>query len=246
MSFKKIMLFLIVGLSMQSCSPRVKGALSAEKFPTLDKSVEVFIMDSEEELPSGSEYVGDLKIGDTSFSGNCEYSQVIEEAKRFSRISGSNLVVLTKVKRPGIASTCYRIKAKMYRNIDSQIVARLSNEIKLNNQSRLPENADYAVVYFYRPKNLAGSALGYKIRHNEDEVIGKVRNGEMFEFRTQVFGNHTFWAKTEKTSSLELDIEPGKEYFVRCNLKLGAFVGRPNIVEVENHIGKKEMASLYN
>ena len=68
------------------------------------------------------------------------------------------------MKEPNFGSTCYRLKAKINRNLTQENLVRLSSTRALRNKSRLPDDADFAVVYFYRPKNFYGSAIGYKIR----------------------------------------------------------------------------------
>jgi hypothetical protein len=165
----------------------------------------------------------------------------MESAKVTARKSGANLVLLTEVKQPSsLGSSCYRITAKMYRNLDQESLSAFVEARDLSNASRLPEGADYAVVYFYRPKIFTGSAVGYKVRLNDDTVIGRVRNGEKFEYKTTVFGEHTFWGKTEARDSIVINVEKGEEYFVRCGIKTGAAVGRPEMVLMPNHVGIKE------
>lgn len=65
---------------------------------------------------------------------------------------------------------------------------------------------DYAVIYFYRPKNYSGSFIGFKIRMDDETVIGRVRNGEKFEYKTSDFGNMSFGGKLNK-SSVIIDIK---------------------------------------
>ena len=241
---KRIISILIIGILIQSCSPKIRSHLTTSKFLPIEKATKIIVIEEEENIPNNSDFVGDLKIGDSGFSTDCGYEKVIESAKLTARKSGANLIKLTEIKRPNFVSTCYRIKAKMYRNLNDNILSELITARELRNKSRLPKDADYAVVYFYRPRNFAGSAIGYKIRLDDDTVIGRVRNGEKFEFKTNNFGEHTFWGRTESRDSVSINIGKGQEYFVRCGIKMGVAIGKPEIYLIENHIGIKEYEGM--
>ena len=62
----------------------------------------------------------------------------------------------------------------------------------MKNKSRLPENSDYAVIHFYRPSFGAGALLGYKIKDVNDSIVGRLRNGEKFIYKTEKFGAAKF------------------------------------------------------
>ena len=105
-------------------------------------------------------------------------------------------------------------------------------------------DADYAVVYFYRPSNFTGSMIGYKVRMDEDSIIGRVRNGERFKYKITNFGKHEFWAKTESKTSVIIDVKKGQEYYVKCGINFGIAVGKPEMYLVENAIGISEYDSV--
>lgn len=227
------------------CGPKVKTALSETSFPALDSKNNVFLLFEDEKVPQSTTYVGDIKIGDSGFSTNCEYDVIIDRVKTIARKSGANLIEVTEVKEPSMASTCYRLKAKLYRNLDEETISTLLSNRELRNKSRLPEDADYAIIHFYRPSSYIGSAIGYKIRRNEEEdELGKIRNGTKFEVKTKDFGNQRFWAKTEAEESVVIDVHKGQEYFVKCGIGMGAFVGQPKMTIVENRIGIRESEKI--
>jgi hypothetical protein len=111
--------------------------------------------------------------------------------------------------------------------LNSAALAQFSESRKLENKSSLPFDVDYAVVHFYRLKNFTGSMIGFKIRMDNETVIGRVRNGGKFEYKIKDFRKLEFWGKTESRTSVIIDIEKGKEYFVRCGINMGIAVGRP-------------------
>lgn len=241
---KKTLILLIFGITIVACSPKIRSNLVNTTFSPLETGEEIILLDETEKVPQNSTFIGDLKIGDSGFSTDCGYNTVIENAKENAQKSGANIIELTEVKEPNFGSTCYRIKAKLYRNTDQEAIAGLITKRNFRNKSRLPENADYAVIYFYRPKNFQGSMIGYKIRLDDETEIGRVRNGEKFEFKTKDFGEHKFWGKTESQDSVVINVQKGQEYFIRCGIKMGAVVGKPEMYLIENHIGISEYEEM--
>jgi hypothetical protein len=241
---RTFIILLFASIILQSCSPKIRTSLSNNAFKALDDESEILIIKENEKIPVNSNFIGELKIGDSGFSTDCGYTKVIDDAKETAKKSGANLIHLTEVKKPNFGSTCYRIKAKLYRNLNLDALAQISESRKFENKSRLPSDADYAVVYFYRPKIFTGSMIGFKVRIDDETVIGRVRNGEKFEYKISDFGKHEFWGKTESRTSVIIDIEKGQEYFVRCGINMGIAVGRPEMYVVENELGISEYESL--
>ncbi len=226
-----------------ACSPKIRTHLTNTSFAPIASKEDIILLDEKDKVPENSVLIGDLKIGDSGFSTDCSYQTVIENAINTAKNSGANIIQLIEIKEPNFASTCYRIKTKLYRN-NSQSMAALLEKRKLQNKSRLSKDADYAVVYFYRPKIYTGSLIGYKIRLDDDTEIGRVRNGEKFKYKIKDFGKHKFWGKTESQDSVVINIEKGQEYFVRCGIKMGVAVGKPEMHLMENQIGIKEYEQM--
>jgi hypothetical protein len=55
-------------------------------------------------------------------------------------------------------------------------------------------------------------------------------------------GEVTFSAKTEAKTSVTIDVEAGKTYFVKGTISVGVFAGHPHLVIVPNDVGKAEIA----
>lgn len=241
---KTIISTLLISTILQSCSPKIRTHLSTEGTKPLDSETEVLIIKQDEKVPENSKFIGELKIGDSGFSTDCGYTKVMNDAKATAKKSGANLIYLTEVKKPNFGSTCYRIKARLYRNLNKELVSSFYDKRNIENKSRLPSDVDYAVVYFYRPKNYYGSMIGFKVRMDDETVIGRVRNGEKFEYKIKDFGEHEFWGKTESKRSVIIDVKKGQEYFVRCSINMGIAVGKPEMYIVENDLGISEYESL--
>ncbi|MCI5083246.1 MAG: DUF2846 domain-containing protein [Saprospiraceae bacterium] len=241
---RNLFLLLPTLLLLQSCSLAVRSKLAEEKFPPIEAEQEILVFRNSENIPSSSALVGELSIGDKGFSTDCDYETVLAEAKKTARKSGSNLLLIKEIIEPDVLSTCYRIKAGMYRNLDKTFLAELEQRKAERNKSRLPADADYAMVYFFRNKEFSGSLVSYKIRLEDDTVIGKIKNGKKLTYKVTDFGAITFSAKTEAEETITLNIEKGQEYFIECGVKLGAFVGRPTFSQVENNFGIRRCEEL--
>ena len=230
----KLYLFITI-LFICNCSPKIRTIISNSDYKKLDES----------EVPENSKYIGELKISDSGFTTDCGYEKIMNEAKIEAKKLGGNIIQVIEIKEPQKwGSTCYRLKAKIFRNLDSKLLLPFIEEHINNNKSTLPSNSDFAKIYFYRPKMVTGSLLGYKIRMDNDSVVCRVRNGEKCEVKIVDFGKHKFWAKIESRDSIIIDVEKGQEYFVRCSVGLGVFVGKPDFSLVDNHVARKEFQNM--
>ena len=80
--------------------------------------------------------------------------------------------------------------------------------------------------------------------HVGDSVGYRARNGSQGEVRRRVPGPVKVWAKTEAREEIVLDVQPGREYYVRCTIGMGALVGRPHLQQVSVAQGRKEIAGI--
>ncbi len=240
---KKLLLISICAF-FAGCAPSVSTKLLKTTYQAFGPETTVYIIDVKDQVREMSVPVGDLKIGESGFTKNCSYNEVLDKAKIAAIKAGANVIKLTEIKAPDFASTCYRIKAKLYRNTDAEALAKLNDKLNAKNKSRLPEDADYAIIHFYRPNAGAGFLLGYKIKSENDSIIGRLRNGEKFTYKTNKFGLQEFFGELETKESVKIDVKKGQEYFVRCAVEMGIVLGRPVIKIVENHLGIKEYETV--
>jgi hypothetical protein len=98
------------------------------------------------------------------------------------------------------------------------------------------------LVIFYREGKLQGWAVGYNIRDGERE-IGGLPNGSYFVYHATP-GNHTFAASTERTSQRTVDVVPGKTYYLRGEVEMGLWVGRPHLTIVDPAEGASAINGL--
>lgn len=81
-------------------------------------------------------------------------------------------------------------------------------------------------VVFYRPGGM-GFALGCGVNEN-GERLSALGAGRYFILPVEP-GSHSYTVKSEATDLLTLEVEPGETYYVKCKIKMGIMVGRPNI-----------------
>jgi len=98
---------------------------------------------------------------------------------------------------------------------------------------------DKGIIYFYRPSAFAGAAVSYDIRLN-DNIIGAVRNGTYF-YKMLEPGSYVFWARTEAKKEINMEIESGKNQYIKCGVGWGFFVGHPKFSVVPEVTGKNEI-----
>jgi hypothetical protein len=81
-------------------------------------------------------------------------------------------------------------------------------------------------IVFFRP-NAMGMAIACTVKEGETK-ISSLGNGKYFILVTEP-GTHDFSVHTESTDALTLLVEPDETQFVRCKMKMGLMVGRPDI-----------------
>lgn len=235
----KYVIILFTLLFLCACSQKTSTGLAA-----LSEDAEVLVLENDEPVPLKSIFIRDMKVGDPGYPTDCSYTAQINKAVEKARKEGANIVQVVNVKMPNMNTACYKLRLKIYRNNSSAEMALLKKKAEEANKPRIPSDADYALVYFYRPKKLSGVVVGYGVKNGKGEKIGHISNGSKFTYKVKSFGKQTFTAKTESKTSIQLDIQQGKEYFVRCGLKMGVLVGRPDLEIVEHRIAYKEFDAI--
>jgi len=236
----KINFYLIIGsiLFLTSCSAKLTSSMQRTYAP-LDYKEEVRVFELGEEVPPNAEKLGTIKVGDSGFSTNCDYAVVIEKAKTESRKVGGNALKITTHKTPDVWSTCHRITAEVLKvdGIENFMAVAATADV----DSALI-GADYAIINVYRSSG-QGALVNYDL-HLGDSVICRVTSNFCESIKIYKDGLNSLWAKTETKSEIPINVEFGKMYYVRCGIKMGAFVGRPSLEMVDNKIGKTEFNAI--
>ena len=102
---------------------------------------------------------------------------------------------------------------------------------------------DCALLHIYRSGSMMGAAIGYDL-YLGNEMIFRVKNKSKTTIEVTREGRYILSAKTETRTEVPIDIQFGHEYYVRCGLKMGALVGRPDIEIVGSRTVKPEFDKI--
>lgn len=222
---------------IHACAPKISTQISSSQAP-IPYDEEVVVLSEDDSLPDDAEFLGTVKISDSGFTLNCSYEVVLEKAVQTTRKSGGNVFQITEHKVPNLGSSCHRIAGNVYRVKDTG--ALLESQVAMED-NRI-EGADYALLHVYRYSG-AGAAVGYDL-YLGDAVICRVKNNFKASIKVYKDGMNTLWAKTEAKKEVPVDFEIGKEYFLRCSVTMGAFVGHPHLEMIPAAIGRKEFEAF--
>lgn len=170
---------------LYSCSPKINSTIINSGYSSLDPEIDVIVLQSGETPPKDSEYIGDLKIGDSGFSTDCGYDRVIHDAKNTCRKNGANFLEIIELMEPDFMSSCYRLRAKMYRNTNDAALAEFhQGRIQKRKSEQLPDST-YAAIesendsiiikngalggqsYYLNSKRLSAAQLSTMMKPNE-------------------------------------------------------------------------------
>jgi hypothetical protein len=232
---RRLLFGLLVIPLLFSCSAKVTTSL-VNKYPALDYKDEVIVIGVIGEVPETATEVGTVKIGDSGFSTNCGWEVVIEKAKLEARKAGGNVLKIIEHTPPNFSSTCDRITAKILK------VEDLNNLIGETRDTIIDSTWNYAKIYIYRPSG-TGSLVGYDV-YLGDSVIWRAKSNSKQEIVIRKKGLNTLWAKTESKLEIPIDVEFGREYYLRCSMGMGIMVGRPQLQLIDRIQGRVEYNSI--
>lgn len=237
---------LFISALLCSCSTSIRTKVSGTNHNPLADSTKVYIVENVRQLPEATELVGTVKIGDSGFTTRCDYETVITDFENAARKVGANIIMVTEVKTPtSLGSTCYRIQGKAFRNLNTEHLKDLRFSDSNVYAKKIEGDPDYAIVHFYRPTGGPGHLLGYKVKDEKSQNIGRMRTGETFSYKTTAYGERIFKGSLETTEEVKLTLEKGHEYYVKCSVGFGIMLGRPIIKQMRVDIGKEEFKILY-
>ena len=102
-----------------------------------------------------------------------------------------------------------------------------NNKTKTSATVALPKPAaGKGLVVFYRPSSM-GFAIKCTVRE-DGAMVGRVGAKRYYAVEVEP-GVHNFTAKTEKTDTVAVQVEPDEVSYVKCGISMGVMVGRPNL-----------------
>ncbi|RNI23671.1 hypothetical protein EFB08_19290 [Rufibacter latericius] len=224
-------------LCLVACAPKVSTQL-AKNYTPLDYREEVRVFGLQDPVPQNAEILGTVKIGDTGFSTNCGWDAVLEKTKIEARKAGGNALKIVEHLTPSLmTSSCHRITATILKvtNFDDVLVSSVE-------QDTLMADVDYALLHVYRTNGM-GPLVNYDLFLG-DSLLCRVKNNWKQTIKVRKDGLNTLWARTEKKVETPIKIEIGREYYVRCGVSMGAFVGHPQVDVVDKTSGRLEFQAI--
>lgn len=236
-NFHLLASLLFLGLFI-SCSPKVSTSIQSRRAP-LKHTDEIIVLSIGRPVPENAENLGLIKIGDSGFSIDCGYEVVVNAAIIEARNAGGNVLKIIEHNPPDSYSTCHRMKFLILKMDNTEILFDKEAQVRAEEERN---DKDYALLHIYRPSGL-GPLISYNL-NIEDSLICRVKNNYRTRFKFYDEGKFRIWAKTESRAETIINIEKGKEYYIRCEVVMGAFVGRPLITVVDKYYGSLEYNSL--
>lgn len=238
---KQVLLSLTLIFFILGCESKIGKSLINNNYAPLDFHTELIILNDIEIIPKDIEFIGEITIKDTGANSPCGFAKAFEDVKYNAKMAGANVIVLTDISTINLSNTCYRISASLFRAMDKSSKLAIQKNIEKKNKSRLSEDADYSVIYFYRPVTGYNLSSRYEIQMNQEpSSLGKLSSGDRFYFKTKKFGKTKFWIKKNEAFPIEIDVKRGQEYFVKCAVNLELIINELEIKLMETHFGKKE------
>jgi hypothetical protein len=230
-----MLFFLLIG---SGCSPKIKTNIT-QILPPLDYYEKVIVLGISEEVPILASEIGNIKISGNELSAYCEFQSIIELAKLEAVKAGGNVLKLTDHTSPtALGNACHKIAAKILKVENKEAF----NTLMLNQEEKIDTSWNYAKLYVYRPGGV-GALMGYDL-YLGDSVICRVKNNSIQQLEVTKKGLISLWAKTEAKAEIPIDIEFGREYYLRCSMEMGIMVGRPVLQLVDRNLGKVEYNSI--
>jgi hypothetical protein len=129
-----------------------------------------------------------------------------------------------------------------YENGEKDLFAKETDTGNDNSAGTEDPESDYALLHIYR-QSMTGALIKYDL-HLDDDVICHVSNNWKETIKIYKEGLSTLWARTESKAELPIDIQLGEEYYIRCGIKMGIVVGRPQLELVDSTKGMKDLQSI--
>jgi hypothetical protein len=103
-------------------------------------------------------------------------------------------------------------------------------------------SSNLATVYFYRPHNSPGGAVGVDIKDRGID-IGTLQNGTYFVYHTNP-GEHALTATTDTASTQNFNLESGAIYYMEAGVVPHQYLFQPSISVVFDLQGQSAIQTL--
>ncbi len=109
--------------------------------------------------------------------------------------------------------------------------------------ANIPEvDEDKGLVVFYRLSAFKGKAIRFNLNHAEGSV-GQLLSGT-YLYKSLKPGQHQFWSQAISQDSITINVEAGKKYFVKGEVGIGLFAGRPQFTQMSESAALADLGKL--
>lgn len=198
-------------------------------------SNDFLILGIDRNLPKDVTFIDDIWENDGYAEIDCSYNQALEAAERKARKKGGNVIKIKRVLFPDNWNSCYRIKGDIYRMDDVRGYwkeqARLLDSVCYNDVTR---KAGYAVLMLYINKIERKPRADLVIN---DSVACRLTSFSRYGIRLTKMGKTKIWASCAPQAVIEIDVQPGKTYFIKCMESLAAYNAPPTLTLMDTWNG---------
>lgn len=100
---------------LAACGPSTYVRKDHE-FASLPPTCCPLLLGRNDAVPPGVLLVGEVRYGETGFSTDCSYAENMERIRQQACGLGADVVQITAQNFPNFVSTCYRVRASLYRS----------------------------------------------------------------------------------------------------------------------------------
>jgi hypothetical protein len=122
--------------------------------------------------------------------------------------------------------------------LTEQAAAKTSDEAKATASDSSTTSASKAIIYFYRIKQFAGSALEPSV-YCDDKELARMDNGRYFGVTLEP-GAHTC-RMGDKQTGFEIDMKAGQSYYAKVSIEMGFWKGHGRLTLLMPEQGAFEM-----
>lgn len=102
---------------------------------------------------------------------------------------------------------------------------------------------DKGLIIFYRTGRLRGAAISPYVNHAQGPLGQLFNNSHVYKYLDP--GSHTFWSQVISQDAIMIFVEAGQTYFVKAEIRMGWYAGRPKFYQVPEAKGRSQMAGVH-
>jgi hypothetical protein len=99
------------------------------------------------------------------------------------------------------------------------------------------------LVIFYRTGRMRGAAISPIVHHAQGPIGQLYNNSHVYSYFDP--GSQTFWAQVISQDAITLFVEAGQTYFVKAEIRMGWYAGRPHFYQVSESKGRSELPGVH-